>query len=248
MMQCHCIEGIALSLEYIFQYTSFYMHALLRGSWKCMHPGMQATWNACSRPLPPSLYGQREVYSYPLLSSPQFQATIYIRLCLLYILCLPLCILCLHCASCAFVHTYIRASVHPCILCIRASVHPCIMAKNWHIPLTPAVPPDAPPERNHCMDERWPQSQQYAAVHQHSSTGGFHRTWNEWLTSWTARVHRFGLHVRLQKQTKPQTTSADKALPRTKESSNNWRWNRAMRFRVRFAVLVVKRSTSRQHC
>ena len=85
---------------------------------------MHAPWNACSRPLP-RCKGNGKFTQIPLLTSPQFQPTIYIRLCLLYIsyhrLCLlyipyhRLCLLCPHCASSASVHLYIRASMPPCL-------------------------------------------------------------------------------------------------------------------------------------
>ena len=46
------MNGLALILEYILQYTYFHMHALLRGCWKCMHHEMHVPWDACSHTLP----------------------------------------------------------------------------------------------------------------------------------------------------------------------------------------------------
>ena len=66
-------------IDYILQYISFHMQAPVRGSRERVHPGTHAPLIAFSCPIP-RCKGNENFTQVPLLSSPQFQSTLYIRL------------------------------------------------------------------------------------------------------------------------------------------------------------------------
>ena len=86
-------------------YTCFHMHALLRGFWECMHPGMHACGNACTlkcmQPPPPRCKDNGKFTQIPYSAAPPIPShhvhstasPVHHRLCAL---CTPISPLCIH--------------------------------------------------------------------------------------------------------------------------------------------------------